>query len=320
MTTVLVTGPIGGGKSTVCKRLASKGLPVYDCDSRCKALYDSVPGLKGSIEQELGIPFSELRRIFEDDALREKLEALVYPLLVEDLKDWKSQQGAQFAFVESAIALGKPVFDGLYDKVLLVTAPEALRMERNPEASRRGRLQRFDESRADWTIRNDGSKEELAAQTDTFIKSIKQDNEMKTDLAKILSVSGQHGLYLYVAQARNGAIAESLSDKKRTAFDSHSRISTLSDIAIYTSEGEMRLADVFTAMKKAADEGAAVPGSKASSDEIKTFFIKAVPNYDEDRFYVSHMKKVLEWYDELSKYASLDFVTDEEREAQVEEA
>ena len=320
MTTILVTGPIGGGKSTVCRHLESRGWPVYDCDSRCKALYDSVPGLKSRIEKELGIPFAELRRIFEDDGLRDRLEALVYPLLVEDLLQWKSLQHKPLAFVESAIALDKPAFDGLYDKVLLVTAPEALRLQRNPEAARRGRLQRFDESAADWVIRNGGSKQELAAQTDTLLQSIKQDNEMKTDLAKILSVSGQHGLYLYVAQARNGAIAESLSDKKRTAFDSHSRISTLSDIAIYTSEGEMRLAEVFTAMKKAADEGAAVPSPKASADEIKTFFIKAVPDYDEDRFYVSHMKKVLEWYDELVKYASLDFVTDEEREAQVEEA
>ena len=142
---------------------------------------------------------------------------------------------------------------------------------------------------------------------------------MKTDLAKILSVSGHHGLFLYLAQSRTGAIAESLSDKKRMAFDAHSRISKLSDIAIFTSEGEMRLADVFTAMKKAADDGAEVPSSKASSDEIKAFFAKAVPNYDEDRFYVSHMKKVLDWYDELVKFASLDFVTDEEREKEIEE-
>ena len=320
MTTVLVTGPIGGGKSTVCRHLESRGWPVYDCDSRCKALYDSVPGLKGRIEQELGIPFTELRRIFEDDALRLKLERLVYPLLAGDLKAWKESLDSPLAFVESAIALDKPAFDGLYDRVLLVTAPETRRIERNPEAARRGRLQSFEESRADWTIRNDGSKEELIELTDKYLQTIKQSITMKTDLAKILSVSGQHGLYLYVAQARNGAIAESLSDKKRTAFDAHSRISTLSDIAIYTSEGEMRLAEVFTAMKKAADEGAAVPGPKSPADEIKAFFIKAVPNYDEDRFYVSHMKKVLEWYDELVKFASLDFVTDEEREAQVEEA
>ena len=41
-------------------------------------------------------------------------------------------------------------------------------------------------------------------------------------------------------------------------------------------------------------------------------FAKAVPNYDEDRFYVSHMKKVVEWYNELKKYASLDFAEEEE--------
>ena len=68
---------------------------------------------------------------------------------------------------------------------------------------------------------------------------------MKTDLARILSVSGQHGLYLYLAQARNGAIAESLSDKKRTCFDIKTRLTTLADIAIYTSEGELKLKEVF---------------------------------------------------------------------------
>ncbi len=142
---------------------------------------------------------------------------------------------------------------------------------------------------------------------------------MKTDLAKILSVSGQHGLYLFVAQSRHGAIAESLSDKKRTSFDAHSRISTLSDIAIYTSEGEMRLADVFTAMKETAAKGTAVPGPKDSPEQLKAFFAEAVPNYDADRFYVSHMKKVVEWYAELEKFASLDFVTDEDSEKELEQ-
>ena len=89
---------------------------------------------------------------------------------------------------------------------------------------------------------------------------------MKTDLAKILSVSGHHGLFLFLAQSRTGAIAEALSDKKRTAFDAHSRISTLSDIAIFTSEGEMRLAEVFTAMKKAADEEIALAKKKSEQD------------------------------------------------------
>ena len=143
---------------------------------------------------------------------------------------------------------------------------------------------------------------------------------MKTDLANILSVSGQRGLYLYLDQARNGAIAESLADKKRTMFDAHSKISTLADIAIFTSEGELRLAEVFTAMKKVADGGTPVPSSKDDAGKIKDFFEKAIPNYDTDRFYVSHMKKVLDWYSDIDKYASFDFVTDEEREKELEKA
>ncbi len=134
---------------------------------------------------------------------------------------------------------------------------------------------------------------------------------MKTDLARILSVSGQHGLYLYLAQARNGAIAESLSDKKRTCFDIKTRLTTLADIAIYTSEGELKLKEVFLKLKEVLGDADA-PSPKASSEELKALFAKAVPDYDADRFYVSHMKKVVEWYNELKNYASLDFAEENE--------
>ncbi len=135
----------------------------------------------------------------------------------------------------------------------------------------------------------------------------------KTDLAKILSASGYHGLYKFIAQARNGAVAESLEDGKRLVFPSNSRITSLEDIAIYTSEGELKLAKVFAQMATAL-EGKEAPGSKSSEKEIRAVFEKAVPNYDADRFYISHMKKVVDWYNELLKHASLEFVTDEDRE------
>ena len=138
---------------------------------------------------------------------------------------------------------------------------------------------------------------------------------MKTDLARILSVSGQHGLFNYIAQARNGAIVEALSDKRRTCFDMKSRITTLADISIYTSEGEMKLQEVFQKLHDALGEADA-PTSKASADELKALFLKAIPNYDGDRFYVSHMKKVVDWYNNLKKYASLDFVNPEEEAAE----
>lgn len=169
MKTVLVTGPIGSGKSTVCRKLEDRGFPVYDCDSRCKALYDTVPGLKCDIEQALGIPFRELGRIFDDDVMRGKLEALVYPLLVSDIQDWKITQDAGLAFVESAIMLQKPVFNGLYDCVVLVTAGRARRISRNPAAARRDRLQGFDPEKIDYTIRNSSSMEALDKQIDKLL-------------------------------------------------------------------------------------------------------------------------------------------------------
>lgn len=138
--------------------------------------------------------------------------------------------------------------------------------------------------------------------------------KMKTDLTKILTVSGVHGLFEYVAPTvAGGAVAESLSDRKRSSFGRSARISTLYDIAIYTSEGEMKLSEVFSALKEVLAGGEA-PSSKSSREELVSLFLKAVPNYDSDRFYVSHMKKVVDWYNELLKYASLEFVTDEERE------
>ena len=133
---------------------------------------------------------------------------------------------------------------------------------------------------------------------------------MKTDLSRILAVTGQHGLFRYIAQARNGVIAESLETGKRTVFDAHSRITTLADIAIYTNEEELKLAEVFTALQKTLD-GQAVPSAKAAETELVALFDKAVPNYDADRFHVSHMRKVVGWYSELEKYASLDFETED---------
>lgn len=133
---------------------------------------------------------------------------------------------------------------------------------------------------------------------------------MKTDLSRILAVTGQHGLFRYVAQARNGVIAESLETGRRTVFDAHSRITTLADIAIYTNEEELKLAEVFTALQKTLD-GQDAPSAKAAETELVALFDKAVPNYDADRFHVSHMRKVVGWYSELEKYASLDFETED---------
>ena len=135
---------------------------------------------------------------------------------------------------------------------------------------------------------------------------------MQTDLARILSVAGQHGLFHYVAQARSGAIGESLATKQRKVFPATSRISTLADIAIYTSEGELKKDEVFLALKKVLGDAPA-PSPKASDKELLDLFAKAIPNYDAERFYLSHMRKVVDWFNQLVQYASLDFVKEEEK-------
>ena len=140
---------------------------------------------------------------------------------------------------------------------------------------------------------------------------------MKTDLSKILSIAGQHGLFRYLAQARGGAVVESLSDGKRSVAGTSNRITTLEDISIYTSEGEVKLREVFLKMKDVLGDAAA-PSSKSDSDTLKDLFGKALPEYDGNRFYVSHMKKVVDWYNEIREFASFDFV-DPEEEAQEEE-
>ena len=140
---------------------------------------------------------------------------------------------------------------------------------------------------------------------------------MKTDLSKILSISGQSGLFLYVSQARNGAIVEALSDKKRSTVGMTSKLTSLADISIYTDDEEVKLQQVLLNMKEVLGDADA-PSPKSNPEELKALFEKALPDYDRDRFYVSHMKKVVDWYNNLKNYASLDFVNPEEESAEQE--
>ena len=140
---------------------------------------------------------------------------------------------------------------------------------------------------------------------------------MKTDLSRILAISGQSGLYLYISQARNGAIVEALADKKRSSVGMTSKLTSLADISIYTDDEEVKLQDVFLKMKDVLGEADA-PSAKSKPEELKALFEKALPTYDRDRFYVSHMKKVVEWYNALKNHASLDFVNPDEEEASEE--
>jgi len=138
---------------------------------------------------------------------------------------------------------------------------------------------------------------------------------MKTDLSKVLAISGQSGLYNYVSHSRTGVIVEALAVKKRSNVSASGKVTSLADISIYTDDEEVKLQQVFLNMKEVLGDADA-PTSKAKPEELKALFEKALPTYDRDRFYVSHMKKVVDWYNALKNHASLDFVEPESEDAE----
>jgi len=83
---------------------------------------------------------------------------------------------------------------------------------------------------------------------------------------------------------------------KRIPAYSTSKISTLSDISIFTETGEILLTDLFIRIKSSGK----LISPKASANEIKAYFEEALPEYDKDRVYVSDMKKIIQWYQLLS--------------------
>lgn len=203
MRTVAVTGGIGGGKSSVCAFLAARGIPVYDTDSAAKKLYAKDDSLLDAIEEAFGcgirlgdgtLDRGKLALIaFSAPEKLKKLESIVHPAVLRDFKRWNAMQSSRFdgqaesemffgkepfCVMESAIILEKPDFLSVVSKVILVDAPLATRLRRacerdnaSPEGIiQRMAAQRFDISRVDAFIRNDGTLAQLKTETEkTFV-------------------------------------------------------------------------------------------------------------------------------------------------------
>lgn len=129
-------------------------------------------------------------------------------------------------------------------------------------------------------------------------------------LKDILAISGKPGLYKFISQGRNGIIVESVTDNKRIHAPATAKISALEDIAIFTDEEEVSLQDVFKKINE-KEEGGKTIDHKSSPEELKSYMVDVLPNYDRDRVYVSDLKKLYQWYNILH---DLDMLTFEEKE------
>ena len=143
---------------------------------------------------------------------------------------------------------------------------------------------------------------------------------MKTiQLKDILAISGKGGLFKSIAQARNGIVVESLEDQKRHVAPATARVSSLEDIAIFTIDEEVPLADIFYMIHEKS-EGKETLSHKAAVEELKSQFKELVPEYDEDRVYVSDIKKVFQWYNLLHQHQLLEVIDKEEEKEEEKEA
>lgn len=138
-------------------------------------------------------------------------------------------------------------------------------------------------------------------------------------LRDILAISGEPGLYNYIASSRNGVIAESLVDGKRKNFSgTHSRVSSLAEISIFTEDEDVALAEVLTSLF-AHTKGEQTLSHKASEAELRSLFDEVLPTYDRERFHLSDMRKLVQWFNLLVKAGMTDFSIEEPEEEEAEE-
>ncbi len=171
-----VTGNMGCGKSVVSRALSIMGIPVYDCDSRAKALMQSDVSLIKSIKHAFGDECYNAdgslnrawlaARVFTDRSSVARINSLVHPRVKEDYRQWVSQAKCDIVAMESAILYESGMRDSV-DKVLVVYAGEETMIERVVKRSGLTRAQV--QSRlhnqmpadellllSDYSLRNDG--------------------------------------------------------------------------------------------------------------------------------------------------------------------
>lgn len=137
-------------------------------------------------------------------------------------------------------------------------------------------------------------------------------------LKTVLSISGRPGLYKLVSQGKNMLIVEAIGTGKRMPAYAHDKIISLGDIAIYTMEEDIPLADVFESIK-VKNEGKAVDVKAMKNDkEIREYFATVLPEFDDERVYTNDIKKVFNWYNVLVAAGMTEFKSAEAEEANEE--
>lgn len=137
-------------------------------------------------------------------------------------------------------------------------------------------------------------------------------------LKEILFVTGQPGLFQFIAQGRGGVIVESLLDHKRTMLGASAKVSGLGDIAMYTDNEEKPLSEILQSLYD-KNKGPLSLTKDSSVEELRAFMAEAVPGYDQDRVHNSDIKKLVTWYNLLVNSGMTDFKVEDEADDNISE-
>lgn len=185
-----ITGGIGCGKSYVARKMALRGIPVYDTDSNARRLMLQdqsiregisalVPGAyaSGELDRRLIAGF-----LFASEENARKIDSIVHPAVFADFRRWVRQQDGDFCAVESAI-LFECGLDRETNAVVVVHAPMELRIDRcmKRDGTTRDKIterinQQMDQaekcSKADFVIMNDDTSD-IDSQIDSILENLK---------------------------------------------------------------------------------------------------------------------------------------------------
>ena len=132
-------------------------------------------------------------------------------------------------------------------------------------------------------------------------------------ISDVLAISGKPGLFKILASSSKNLVVESMLDGKRSSIPGSLRVSSLSDITMYTINEDVPLREIIKSMYD-KNKGKAAISHNASPQEVKDFVDSVVDDLDHDRVYASDLRKLVQWYNLLISQKALPFEEEEEKE------
>ena len=191
MMVVGITGGIGSGKTVVCGIFRQLGIPVYEADAEAKKLYDTEPAIPEKIKKDFpeevfdkkGNPDRQKLSalVFKDEAALKKLNRIVHPYVIRHFEEWIQQhQSSPYILKEAAILFESGTDKGC-DKIITVSAPPELRIQRTMHRDKRTKQE------VEEIIQRQWSDEEKEKRSDYVILN----NEQQLVIPKVLEIHNE---------------------------------------------------------------------------------------------------------------------------------